>query len=42
VASNKGDFKKPALCATKLAVVNNTPSPYFTLRLKLMEEASSK
>ena len=26
----------------KTAVVVNTPSPYFTLRRKLMEEASSK
>ena len=32
----------PVLCATKLTVVASTPSPYFTLRLKLIEDASSK
>src|ERR1035441_990724 len=32
----------PHLCATKPAVVLRTPNPYFTLRLKLMEEASWK
>ncbi len=33
---------RPILCATKRAVVARTPKPYSTLRLKLMEEASSK
>jgi hypothetical protein len=30
------------MCATKPAVVFNTPIPYFTLHLKLIEEASLK
>src|ERR1017187_10886117 len=31
-----------SLCATKETVVLSTPSPYSTLRLKLMDEASLK
>ncbi len=32
----------PIRLATKLKVVASTPNPYCTLRLKLIEEASSK
>jgi len=32
----------PDLCARKAAVVFSTPNPYCTLRLKSIEDASSK
>ena len=40
--SKIGACTKPVLWTTKLNVVASTPMPYFTLRLKLMEDASSK
>jgi len=38
----RGARRIPILCATKLTVVASTPSPYWTLRLKLIDDASSK
>src|SRR5258708_14184963 len=41
-ASNRARWMRPSFCKAKVMEVPRTPRPYSTLRLKLMDDASSK